>query len=63
MCKDNQPKRHDRWLKSKEVREILHCSPGTLNSLKSKLKWSKVSGTIYWSYNSIQELLEKNSYN
>ncbi len=63
LLENRQTKQEEKWLKSKEVRKILNCSAGTLNSLKDKLKWAKVNGVIYWSYNSIQEMLEKNSSN
>lgn len=47
------------WIKSKAAREILQCSPGTLNTLKSKLRHAKLHGTLYWSQDSIQEMLEQ----
>jgi hypothetical protein len=58
---DEKPK--EKWLKSKEVRKLLGISAGTLNSLKSQIKNTKVKGTLYWSADSIQELMERNIQN
>ena len=51
-----------KWLKSPEVRKLLSISPGTLQNLRinGTLSFSKVGGIIYYSYDDIQKVLEKN---
>jgi hypothetical protein len=52
-----------KWVKSKQAREILHCSAGTLQNLRqtnSGLRFTRVGGTIYYDLDSIHEMLEKN---
>jgi hypothetical protein len=56
-----EDKPQERWIKSKAAREMLQCSPGTLNKLKQKLKHAKINGTLYWDNNSIFEMLEQSS--
>ena len=48
------------WLKSKEVRELMKISPGTLQNLRitRKLQPSKIGGTLYYRYEEIEHLLE-----
>lgn len=58
---ETEVKPKERWIKSKAARDLLQCSPGTLNSLKDKLKPAKINGTLYWNHNSIIELLEQSS--
>jgi len=57
-----QPKK---WVKSNEAREMLGCSPGTLQNLRQNgtLEFSKVGGTLYYSMDSINENLESNKIN
>jgi len=57
-----QPKK---WVKSNEVMEILDCSAGTLQNLRltSKIEWSRIGGTLYYSLDSINETLENNKQN
>jgi 5-bromo-4-chloroindolyl phosphate hydrolysis protein len=52
-----------KWLKSHEVRKLLKISPGTLQNLRNKgsLKFTKVGGIIYYSYDDIVRMLEKQS--
>ena len=54
-----------KWLKSKEVRELLLCSPGTLQTLRinGTLEYSKLGGTIYYAYDSVISRLEENKQN
>ena len=54
-----------KWLKSKEVRELLLCSPGTLQNLRMNgtLEFTKLGGTIYYSYDSVMKRLEENRQN
>lgn len=51
-----------KWLKSQEVRELLGISPGTLQNLRinGTLPYTKVGGVLYYDYNEIMEVLEKN---
>ena len=52
----------NKWLKSREVRKILNCSPGTLQNLRIKniLPYTKIGGAIYYLYDDIENLLKKN---
>ncbi|MFH1514330.1 MAG: helix-turn-helix domain-containing protein [bacterium] len=54
-----------KWLKSSEVREILGCSPGTLQNLRvnGTLEYTKIGGTIYYSTESVNDVFEKNKRN
>ena len=54
-----------KWLKSSEVREILGCSPGTLQNLRvnGTLEYTKIGGTIYYSSDSVNAVFEKNKRN
>ncbi len=51
-----------KWLKSPEVRELLGISPGTLQNLRvnGTLPYTKVGGVLYYDYQEIMEVLEKN---
>jgi len=51
-----------KYLKSSEVRDILGCSPGTLQNLRvnGTLEYTKIGGTIYYSSASVDEVFEKN---
>ena len=62
LIKSEQPKK---WLKSSEVRELLKISPGTLQNLRinGKLKYSKIGGLIYYSYENLMEMLDTNKNN
>lgn len=53
------------WLKSTEVRKLLNISPGTLQTLRinKTLSYTKVGGTIYYSYQDIEKVLELNKVN
>ena len=47
------------WLRSSEVRTLLNISAGTLQTLRinGTLSYTKVGGTLYYSYKDIQKLL------
>lgn len=49
------------WLKSDEVRRLLKVSPGTLQTLRvnGTLQYTKIGGIIYYDYDHIQSLLNK----
>jgi len=51
----------NRWLRSVQVRELLHISPGTLQSLRIKgtIPFRKIGGIHYYSYGDIERLLER----
>lgn len=60
LTKNNQPEK--KWLKSKEVRTLLHISPGTLQTLRinGTLTYTKVGGIIYYDQLDIDKLLSRN---
>ncbi|UII78606.1 helix-turn-helix domain-containing protein [Flagellimonas sp. CMM7] len=51
-----------KWLKSPEVRELLGISPGTLQNLRinGTLPYTKIGGVLYYDYQEIIQVLEKN---
>jgi phenylacetate-coenzyme A ligase PaaK-like adenylate-forming protein len=51
-----------KWLKSKEVLELLTISPGTLQNLRinGTLTFTKIGGTIYYDQDDINKILEQN---
>ena len=51
-----------KWLKSPDVRELLAISPGTLQNLRinGTLPYTKVGGVIYYDYEEIMTVMEKN---
>ena len=51
-----------KWLKSPEVRELLGISPGTLQNLRinKTLPYTKVGGVLYYDYQEIVKVFEKN---
>jgi hypothetical protein len=54
-----------KWLKSPEVRKLLGLSTGTLQNLRinGTLPYTKIGGVIYYDYNGIMNVLEKNLVN
>ncbi len=54
-----------KWLRSKEVREILSISSSTLQTMriKGEIPYTKISGIIYYPAEEIQALLNKNLQN
>ncbi|MGL2993485.1 helix-turn-helix domain-containing protein [Flavobacterium sp. TSSA_36] len=55
-------KTKQKWLKSKEVLELLTISPGTLQNLRinGTLSFTKIGGTIYYDQEDINKILERN---
>ncbi len=53
------------WLKSTDVMKILDCSPGTLQNLRvnGSLPYTKMGGTIYYSYTDVLKVLNRNKRN
>ena len=49
------------WVKSKQVREMLHVSPGTLQNLRiqGKIKPKKIGGTWYYNLKELTGLFGK----
>jgi len=49
------------WLRSVEVRKLLHISPGTLQNFRvnGTLSFTKVGGIFYYKYEDIVKVLEK----
>ncbi len=58
-----QPQNHDpkQWLRSAEVRKLLHISPGTLQNFRinGTLSFTKVGGVFFYKYDDILKVLEK----
>jgi hypothetical protein len=54
------PEKPKQWLKSSEVRRLLKVSPGTLQNLRinGTLRFTKIGGIIYYSYDDIESVLE-----
>jgi len=59
-----KPQRQDakQWLRSVEVRKLLHISPGTLQNFRvnGTLSFTKVGGIFFYKYDDILKVLEKN---
>ena len=55
------PAKPKQWLKSPEVRRLLKISPGTLQNLRvnGTLRFTRIGGIIYYSYEDIELLLEQ----
>jgi hypothetical protein len=51
-----------KWLKSSEVKKLLGISTGTLQNLRvnGSLSYSKGGGIIFYDYNEIVKLIERN---
>jgi len=49
------------WVKSKQVREMLHVSPGTLQNLRiqGKIKPKKIGGSWYYNLKELTDLFGK----
>ena len=54
-----QLKDERQWLKSREVRDLLGISAGTLQNLRinRKIKFTKIGGTVFYSNSDIKKLL------
>jgi hypothetical protein len=52
---------HKKWLKSNEVRKLLHISPGTLQNLRinGTLNYTRLGSIIYYRADDINKLLEE----
>ena len=61
----NRSPEQKKWLRSKEVRELLQISPGTLQNyrINGTIRYTKFGNTFYYSLEEIDRLLEKQSNN
>ncbi len=57
-----KPTDQQTWLKSPQVRKMLHISPGTLQNLRinGTLPYTKIGGVIYYSAMDIEKVLQNN---
>ena len=48
------------WIKSPQVRKLLHISPGTLQSLRinGTLPYTKIGGVMYYSVADIEKVMQ-----
>lgn len=48
------------WIKSPQVRKLLHISPGTLQNLRinGTLPYTKIGGVIYYSIADIEKVMQ-----
>ena len=62
---ENKIPKQKKWVKSKEARELLKCSPGTLQNLRQtrQIEFTRIGGTIYYNIDSIIRRLEQNKQN
>lgn len=54
-----------KWMKSHQVRKLLTISPGTLQNLRinGTLPFTKIGGVIFYDYDDIQKMIERNKHN
>ena len=59
------PSEQKEWLKSADVKNMLGCSPGTLQNLRvnGSLPFTKMGGTIYYSRYDVIKVLSGNKRN
>lgn len=62
ILKSTKANKHNNWLKSSDVRKMLGLSAGTLQTLRinGSIPYTKLNGTLYYSYDDVVEALEKN---
>lgn len=51
-----------RWLKSREVRQLLHISPGKLQTMRKSgtIPFTRIGGAIYYAHEDIERMFERN---
>lgn len=61
----NNNSQEQKWLKSADIRKMLGLSAGTLQTLRinGSLPFTKLNGTLYYSYDDVMEVLNKNKTN
>lgn len=54
-----------RWLKSREVRQLLHISPGKLQTMRKSgtIPFTRIGGAIYYAHEDIEKMFEQNKSN
>lgn len=64
LIKGNEPNQK-KWLRSKEVEELLKISSGTLQNYRINgiIKWSKIGSTYYYCLDSLNDSFNDNSTN
>lgn len=64
LLKINKPQERE-WLKSADVRKMLGISAGTLQTMRinGTLPFTKLNGTLYYSFEDIQNVLNQNKQN
>jgi len=52
-----------RWLKSFEVKELLHISTGTLHNLRTNgtLPFTKIGGVVFYDLIAVEQILERHT--
>lgn len=62
LLKDKTKIQKSKWIKSKELGEMLGVSPGTVMNLRIKgvLPYTKIGGVMFYEYNEILKIIEKN---
>lgn len=65
ILSENKGQTATKWLKSYQVKKLLGISTGTLQNLRNNgtLPYSKIGGTIYYSSDEINKLLERKGLN
>lgn len=58
----SEPQQNKQWLKSREVRNLLNISPGTLQTLRinKTISYTKIGGIIYYAQKDIDKILDDN---
>lgn len=53
------------WLKSPEVKKLLHISSGTLQNLRinGTLRYARIGGMLFYKYEDIEKLLSNQNVN
>lgn len=59
---NSKPDHSKKWLRAKEVRELLNISTATLQNLRinGSLTFTKIGATLYYDNTDIEKLLNKN---
>ena len=60
LLKEQSGQPFKKWLKSREVRNLLNISPGTLQNLRARgiLPYTRIGGVIYYDSDEIRHMLE-----
>ena len=65
LLQNNSGQTVKKWLKTPEVREMLGVSSGTLQNLRlnGTIPYTKIGGVLYYNYDDIIKVFEKNRIN